>query len=273
LLVDLAREVASTTAPIGADCPIGNAAVFDAALIDARAPLTDEEIARYRTLGRDIATAIDSVCRTIEPGSTEIDVAAAATGAVARCGARAIVVLCGADERMARYRHPPPTSQRWTHGVMLVVCAERHGLVVALTRMVSAGPIAQGLRDRTRAAAGVFGALLNATTEGQTGRALYDIAARAYASAGFPGEERLHHQGGAIGYQARDWLAHPASDARVRERQAFAWNPSITGTKVEDTALLVDGRVEIITASANWPSHDVDVRGQVVKAPLVLERS
>ena len=72
--------------------------------------------------------------------------------------------------------------------------------------------------------------------------------------AGFPGEELKHHQGGAIGYRAREWVAHPRSTEVVHERQAFAWNPTITGTKIEDTALLLDGRLEIITTSPDWPS-------------------
>jgi hypothetical protein len=71
---------------------------------------------------------------------------------------------------------------------------------------------------------------------------------------GFAGEERNHHQGGAIGYRAREWVAHPRSQEVVQPRQAFAWNPTITGTKVEDTALVLDGRAEIITPTPGWPT-------------------
>jgi hypothetical protein len=39
----------------------------------------------------------------------------------------------------------------------------------------------------------------------------------------------------------------------VLPRQAFAWNPSITGSKIEDTALLVDGNIELITGTPRWP--------------------
>src|SRR4029079_15897020 len=94
----------------------------------------------------------------------------------------------------------------------------------------------------------------------------------------YPGEERKHHQGGAIGYRAREWVAHPGSAEVVQPRQAFAWNPTITGTKIEDTALLLDGRLEIIMTSPDWPSiplahgltaSDVwpllEIRGQVCK--------
>ena len=77
---------------------------------------------------------------------------------------------------------------------------------------------------------------------------------RAYAAAGFPGEELKHHQGGAIGYRAREWVAHPKSQEAVQARQAFAWNPTIEGTKVEDTALVIDDRLEMLTTSPEWPT-------------------
>src|SRR5258705_3760602 len=76
-----------------------------------------------------------------------------------------------------------------------------------------------------------------ATQPGSSGSDLYRVAARAYAEAGFENEERLHHQGGATGYRTRDWVAHPACRERVQVNQAFAWNPSVTGTKVEDTCI------------------------------------
>lgn len=39
----------------------------------------------------------------------------------------------------------------------------------------------------------------------------------------------------------------------MQERQAFAWNPTITGTKVEDTALVIGDNVELITSTPDWP--------------------
>ena len=60
-------------------------------------------------------------------------------------------------------------------------------------------------------------------------------AAKAYAEKGFADEIDLHHQGGAAGYRTREWVAHPNANDVVRNDQAFAWNPSITGTKVEET--------------------------------------
>ena len=84
------------------------------------------------------------------------------------------------------------------------------------------------------------------------------MLARAYTDAGYGDDILRHHQGGAIGYRARDWVAHPQSQEVVEERQAFAWNPTVTGTKVEDTALVLGDRIEVITSTPDWPSIDIE---------------
>ena len=55
------------------------------------------------------------------------------------------------------------------------------------------------------------------------------------------------HQGGPCGYQGRDYLGSPTAPGVVLENQPFAWNPSITGTKSEDTILATVAGPEIIT--------------------------
>jgi antitoxin VapB len=231
-----------------------NTLVVEPALMRARVDLVDEEIVRYRELGRDMGRTIGDFCRSLRPGDSERAIANAASAAIYRSNARPIVILVAADDRIARFRHPVATGAEWRTTVMVVVCAERHGLVVALSRIVSVGAVDARLRDRTVAAARVFGRLLERTREGTTGTELFGAAARAYEEAGFAGQELNHHQGGAIGYRSREWLAHPRSEERVLRQQAFAWNPSITGSKIEDTVLLVNGEIEVITGSPQWPT-------------------
>ena len=137
----------------------------------------------------------------------------------------------------------------------------------SLSRIVAAGAARRICEARTRAtAARVRPAARPRRVPGATGAALFDAAADAYAAAGFPGEELRHHQGGAIGYRAREWVAHPKSQETVQARQAFAWNPTITGTKVEDTALVIDDRIELLTSTPDWPGIAIDARGSVLEA-------
>ncbi|MGD0094503.1 MAG: aminopeptidase P family protein, partial [Planctomycetota bacterium] len=64
----------------------------------------------------------------------------------------------------------------------------------------------------------------------------------------------IHHQGGPTGYQGRSYLGTPQDERQVLENQAFAWNPSICGTKSEDTILACAGGIEFLSApTKSWP--------------------
>lgn len=74
-------------------------------------------------------------------------------------------------------------------------------------------------------------------------------------------EINKHHQGGAAGYRTREWVAHPKCVEQVRQRQAFAWNPTVTGAKVEDTIIVTENGTETITASPDLPAISTTVGG------------
>lgn len=273
LAVKRARELlgsgARLAARLAADIPLAGLPVLEEEIARARYRLTPEELARFRALGRDAGEALGEACRGLEPGLSEMEAAGRAAAALLRREAVPVVLLAGADDRIARFRHPVPTGLRWRRSVMIVVCARRAGLIVALTRIVWNGPVPDEIRRRTRAAAAVNASLLAATRLGAAGRDLFAVAARAYEEEGFPGEERLHHQGGACGYLSRDWIAHPLCGETVESPQGLAWNPSVTGTKVEETWVTIDGSVERITATPGWPDVEVEKDGRVFPSPDV----
>ncbi len=67
-----------------------------------------------------------------------------------------------------------------------------------------------------------------------------------YRDVGFPREIDLHHQGGTTGYGSREVIATPGTEDEIRTGQAFAWNPSITGAKAEETFVLTETGPEIV---------------------------
>jgi antitoxin VapB len=270
-LTDKALELLDHGAVLGSDLPLNNKArKVEAAVARCRFQLTEPELERFRRLGRDAGQSISEVARTAVPGQTEREVAAQAANALAAHGAYAVVNLVAADERISSFRHPVPTDLRWKRILMIVVCARREGLIASLTRIVCSGSVSDELRRRTVAAARVNARLLAATKPGANAAELYELIARAYADEGFPGEEHLHHQGGACGYRTRDWVAHPLSAQRVCVNQAFAWNPTVTGTKVEETCIALADGVELITTTSDWPQILVEVDGRSYQAPDVL---
>jgi len=66
--------------------------------------------------------------------------------------------------------------------------------------------------------------------------AVYRTLAQAYEQHGFPNAIREHHQGGTTGYLAREIVANPTTTDTLAENMAVAWNPSLTGAKIEDIA-------------------------------------
>jgi antitoxin VapB len=265
-----AQSLLSDRRTLGSDIPIGTCQTIEPLIADCRYELTPAELERFRSLGADAGRAICEVARQVQPGQTEKEIARRAIDALAAANIRPVVMLVGADQRIQKFRHPVPTDLAWKKALMIVVCARRAGLIVSLTRIVTAGAVPGDLSSRTNAVAIVNANLLAATKPGAMGAALYQVAARSYAEVDFPDEEKLHHQGGACGYRTRDWVAHPASTDVVHDHQAFAWNPSITGTKVEETVIVSGERLESITATRDWPQISTTVDGKEYRSPDVL---
>ena len=232
--------------------------------------MTEAEIERYRKLGKDAGAAIGSVIEKINPGETEIEIARKAKNELAQFNINSVVTLAGADERIEKFRHPIPTQNIWKKVLLIVVCAKREGLIANLSRIVCVGKIPDKLKRRTEAVAYVFAKLLSETKAGKNGAELYRIAAAAYAEKGFADEINKHHQGGATGYKTREWVAHPKSGETVFPNQAFAWNPSITGAKAEETSLVLENEIEIITATPGFPQISIEINGKVYLSPDIL---
>ena len=270
-LIERAQSLIGHGDALSSDLPSGpGIRTIESALARCRYPLTSQEIERYRQLGRDAADAVGKLVRSLKPGETEKEIARRVEDSLSARDIHSVVTLVAADERLQKFRHPVPTERHWEKVLMVVVCARRNGLIASLSRIICVGRVSDELARRTLATARVDARLLAATRPGATGAELYAEAARAYSEEGFEGEERLHHQGGACGYRTRDWVAHPSCAERVEANQAFAWNPSITGTKVEETCIAFDDECEIITASPGWPSIPLSIEGREYALPDVL---
>ena len=68
----------------------------------------------------------------------------------------------------------------------------------------------------------------------------------------------------------REAIATAHEDWVVRAGQAFAWNPSITGTKSEDTILVKEDGFENMTEISGWPEIKVELDNQVISRPAIL---
>jgi len=271
-ILNAAKSVAGGD-KLGCDIGFPETRWIEPLIASCRFELTPEEIDRFRALGRDAGEALGRMIPTLSPGMKENAVAQIVRDALQAFDIFSVVTLIGSDERILKYRHPVPTSKVWKNTLLIVVCARRNGLIASLSRLICSGDIPSDLHRRTVACAAVNAALYDSTKIGVTGSELYGVAATAYADQGFADEIEKHHQGGAAGYRTRDWVAHPNSGDIVRPNQAFAWNPSITGTKTEETAILTEAGLEVITSSRGFPTISTIINGREYFSPGILSLS
>lgn len=256
---------------LGADGPFAEAMDLAPELARLRAHLAPEEVSRFRALGRLCAEAMHAAIQKIRPGQSEHTLASfLASEAVAR-DVWPIVDLIATDQRIFDYRHPLPTDKTLSRYAMLVLCGRRWGLVCSLTRLVHFGRLPDELRRKQQAVAEVDAAFLSATRPGATLAQVFARGVAAYEKTGFPDEWHLHHQGGAAGYEPREYLGTPTAPDLVAAGQVYAWNPSITGVKSEDSVLVGATGHEILTEIPSMPTLSIELEGHTFRRPAILE--
>mgnify|MGYP000008809649 CR=1 FL=1 len=265
----LAEAVSEASpAPAAADFDVPGFESVDATRL--RQPLTDSQIEQYRELGRDTADAVETVARKVEPSHTELDVTAVLRQELEGCGIATPVVLVGSAERAQSYRHYTSTDTELGDYALISVTAQRNGLHVSTTRAVAFDP-PEWLAERTRKATRVETSALAATQavgrEGGTAGDVFATIQDAYAEVGWEGEWQNHHQGGAAGFAGREWIATPGHESEVALPQGYAWNPTIDGAKSEDTYLVSDDDIELLSATGDWPTETVSAVGYDLELP------
>ena len=245
---------------VASDRPRGGEAALPAELIAAKRRLLPVEVERYRALGREAAEAMTEVLHRATPDWTEYQLAGAGAEALWRRGIHPTLTLVGGERRVPIYRHATATAEPIGDRAMLVFCGRRHGLYANLTRFVYFRPPTAGERRLVDDVATIEAASFAASTPGSTVEGVYDAIVAAYARAGHPGGERFHHQGGTCGYLSREVVGRPGVDTPIEANTALAWNPSLPGAKIEDTALTTETGIEILTLDPAWPSVTVEGR-------------
>jgi Xaa-Pro aminopeptidase len=256
---------------LGTDVGLSDAKDLSRELSILRSKLLPVEQDRFRALARDCADAMRAAVHRVRPGMSESEIAGILSYETRARNATPIVALIAVDDRIFKVRHPIPTDKVMDNYAMLVLCGRRAGLVCSVTRLVHFGPLSDELRQKQVACAQVDAAVTAASKPGATLDSIFKVIQDAYAQAGFEGEWKLHHQGGTAAYAARELIAVPGEKTALEAGMICAWNPSITGTKVEDTILVTQSGVpEILTAMPGWPMLAVEVGGVTLERPLIL---
>lgn len=239
-------------------------------LAKLRLPLSIIEIDRFKKLGKEAATILETVAKNVKQGETEFKIAGILANDLLENGIYPTVILIAADDRISKYRHPIPTMTKIKQRAMLVICARRQGLIVAATRLINFGDIDEEIRNKHIAVVNIDATLISESKPGVQLNEVLKKGIQKYETEGYKEEWKLHHQGGPIGYNNRESIATLENDLKIVENGALAWNPSLTGTKSEDTILVMRDRNMIVTETKDWPYIEVSVNGKTYKRPDIL---
>ncbi len=257
---------------VGSDLPYEGAIDISAQVARLRYQLLPAEIERYRALGQDSAVCMKETCQELKPGMTEWEIGGILSGKLTALGIFPTVLLVGSDERIYNWKHPVPTHKKLDRYGMVVLCARRAGLIVSLSRFVHFGPMSDALKKLHATAQRMDAEVITATKVGARISDIFAHLQQAYNRAGFPEEWQAHWQGGAAGYEPREFEWTPGTQEVVLANQAFAWNPSIPGAKCEDNYIIYESGREIITELPDWPKAWFEVEGEPIARPDVLVR-
>jgi len=269
--IELTNMICKGLKKVGTDTPYPKMKIYN--LAELHRPLVKEEVARFKLLGRESAEAMKDVLCSCKSGMTENMVAGLVADNLISRGIEPVVILIASDKRIFKYRHPIPTDKKIKKYLMIVFCAQKWGLVASMTRFVHFGPLPKEIKRKQMAVVEVDAEFLLESVCGNSLGEIFRKAKRVYEEVGFPDEWKLHHQGGPTGYLTREFRVNDSSEEVLVEARALAWNPSITGTKSEDTIITSSSGPIILTDTGNWcPAIKVKrERGEILRPDILVK--
>lgn len=155
---------------------------------------------------------------------------------------------------------------------MVVLGGEKYGLNISMTRIVYFEEIPEEIQKRYEDTQYVFANMQLMMKAGMGYQEYFARVQKLYEEVGYPDEWKMHHQGGPTGYGCREYVVTPSETRRINEGQAYAWNPTIQGTKCEETTYFSEVGVEIFTKTENWPRREVRTPYGVISVAEILKK-
>jgi Xaa-Pro aminopeptidase len=258
--------------PLGSDVPFPGAVTAAEEIARLRYSFTAEEVLRYRWLGERASLALERTLLETRKGEKESEVVGRLCRELWKDRIDPVTLMAAADERVFRFRHPIPSEKSIAKYLMVSVNARKWGLIVSLTRFLHFGKLPVELKEKYLANVFIDCVFMAATQPGIPARQVLQRGIEAYREKGFPEEWKFHHQGGSIGYTGRDYRTNLNTQDIIQEYQAFTWNPSLAGTKSEDTILASSKGLEMITRPMSYPTLSMMVDGTSFVRPDILEK-
>lgn len=255
--------------PVLSDRPTSNESPLPISLVNHKRTLLPEELNRYRQVGQLASEAMTEVLTQARPDWTEYQLAGAGAEALWKRGLHPALTLVAGERRLPLYRHAIATKEPIGNIAMLVFCARGYGLYANLTRFVAFNSLSSEQEILHQQVREIEAVALDRCKIGTSLDQIYTSLKQTYEQQGHPQAIAQHHQGGTTGYLAREIIATPGATSQLAANTAIALNPSLVGTKIEDTfVLLEDNTLENLTCDRHWPHTEVN--GRLRPLPLVL---
>lgn len=237
-----------------------------------RKRLSNREVQLIKLLGKKSAEIVEYCCKNVNVDDKECEIAGRLSNSFWAAGMEPLVMNIAADERAFKYRHPIPTDNKLKEHLAISICSKKWGLDVTLSRIVHFGSLSDDLRKKHDAAVKIDAFAISETLSGVRVNTIFNKMLEMYKEVGFSSEWKMHPVGGLIGYKPREYNAAEESDYLLEVNQAFSWNPTIAGTKSEDTIVINEKGNEIITGTDSYPFIDVKIGDKIIKRPDILVR-
>ena len=255
-----------------ADSPIPGPVDESDRLRSLRSPLTTLDRKSLRDLGHALTEAVEATCRNVSPGETEAEVAGQLAHRLIREGITPVELRVAGDDRLARYRRPGFKAVEILKKVNISATGRRLGLCASTSRTVAFGPVDPHFRSCHMLTSMVIATCMYFSTPGEPISEIFRRSRRIFEKFDHPDEWGLDYQGALVGYSPREVELLPENPEKLQVGQALRWSPSVVAARSEDTILLNDQRIEILTKTKDWPMLDVSVKGNPVRRPTILER-
>ncbi len=241
-------------------------------LFHSRLKLSDYEQKRYKIVGLKSARALENAMRTFSPDMTELEAKSIIERELSREGLDTLLVLVFGDESRSLYRHNLPREVKLGDRCIASVCAKMFGLVISTTRTIEFRRD-EKFENQHKINALIDAKIINSSFEKSLISQIFFDIENIYDSHGYPQEWQFHHQGGVTGYRMREFVAIPHFPFQIEDGMALAWNPTITGTKSEDTYIRTANGMELISLNddGRWPYLEFEINGKKYKRPDILK--
>lgn len=232
-----------------------------------RYQLSSEQNKLAYSLSKKSAEMLENCLKKLKIGMSEIQIQAEIRYAFEKEGIALPVLLVAGDENLNNYRHPLATNKSVNEKIMVVICSQYKGVMIATSRIRYFRPETQQEKIKNLAVAKINADMICVSKEEVHSSKLWETMLQAYSNHGFAQEYLNHHQGGAIGFESREWILRPTIEETLLLDQLVAWNPTLVGAKSEETILITSSIPEVLTVTGEYPT--LTHNGITVTLPLV----